>query len=234
MTPKATTVALILSAALGILGLWAPDAGAHRPQFSEPPAHATPETALQLPDIDVSRAIYRRAPDADPFWVRLSGKAGEPLRIQLGVPRIERLADFRPTVVLVGPELPQPEALPPSIDMPMEGGARVFATGGVEDPRVFHEEITGTASWVIVERSLRLPETGAYYIAVHSAESGRYWISTGSREAFGLADVAKLPAWTERVRAFHEVEGWPAWMTITTLIAVLLAMGGIWIGVRSL
>lgn len=217
-----------------MLGLWAPDAGAHRPQFSEPPAHSTPDTALQLPDIDVSRAIYRRAPHADPFWVRLSGKAGETLKIQLGVPRIERLAAFRPTVVLAGPDLPQPESLPPSIDLPDDDGAHVFATDRVDDPRVFHEEITGTASWVIMERSVRLPETGSYYIAVHSAESGRYWISTGSREAFGVADVAKLPGWTERVRGFHEVEGWPAWMTISAIVAALLATGGIWLGVRSL
>jgi hypothetical protein len=110
----------------------------------------------------------------------------------------------------------------------------VFRTEGVASPRTFHEPITGTTSWVLLERSLRLPEAGRYDLNVRSADPGRYWVSVGSREAFGIADVAKLPAWTERVRAFHEVEGWPAWMTITALIAVLLAMGGIWIGVRSL
>ncbi len=194
----------------------------------------TPETALQLPDDDVSRAIYRRAPDAGPFWVQFSGEGGAPLKIQLGVPRIERLATFRPTVVLIGPGLPQPDALPPSIDLPAGDGARVFATEGVDDPRVFHEDITGTASWVLLERTVALPQAGTFNLAVHAPAPGRYWISTGSREAFGLADVAKLPGWTERVRAFHDVDGWPAWMTIGTIVLAVLAMGGIWIGVRSL
>lgn len=236
MSPVKTAQALALSAiiAIGVLGLWAPEAWAHRPILSSPFEHTSPATALQLPDIDISRAIYRRAPNAEPFWLSFAGQADEPLRLQLGVPRIDRLSDYRPTVILRGPGLPSPDALPLALELGDDQGARVFRTEGVESPRRFHEPITGTSSWVLMETSVRLPEAGRYDLIVHTADPGRYWVSVGSREAFGLADMAKLPRWTERVRAFHEADGWPGWMTFGTVVLALLAMGGIWIGVRSL
>ncbi len=162
-----------------------------------------------MPDIDISRAVYRRALHAEPFWLSFRGRSDATLRLQLGVPRIERLSAYRPTLILRGPGLPSPDPLPLSLDLSERQGARVFRTADVDSPRTFHERITGTSSWVLLETSVRLPEAGRYALIVHSADPGRYWVSVGSREAFGLADMAKLPAWTERVRAFHEVDGWP-------------------------
>lgn len=236
MSPAKTAQALVLSAtiAIGVLGLWAPNAWAHRPVFSSPPHHASDATALRLPDIDVSRAIYRRAPNAEPFWLSFEGHADATLRLQLGVPRIDRLSSYRPTATLRGPGLPSPDSSPLALDLSESQGARVFRTEGVATPRTFHEPITGTTSWVLLDSSVHLPEAGRYELIVQAAEPGRHWVSVGHREAFGLADMAKLPGWTERVRAFHEVGGWPAWMTIGAVVLGLLAMGGIWIGARSL
>lgn len=231
--PK-VAIALLASALFVMMGLWAPSAWAHRPIFSSPPAHTSAESALQLPDIDISRAIYRTAPEAEPFWVIIHDGQGAMLRVQLGVPQIERLERFRPRFILIGPGLPNRDPLPSEIEAPSDVGAAVFHTTPVEAPRVFHEEITGTTSWVLFARSFRLPQTGPYQLVVHVNGPGKYWLSVGEREAFGVADIARVPYWTDRVRSFHEIDGWPAWLLVTTIGLTLLVLGAIWIGVRSL
>lgn len=224
----------IPSALLLILGLWAPDAWAHRPHFSSPPAYTGAETAFRLPDIEVSRAIYRTAPDADPFWLTFQGEPGATLQVQLGVPHVAELEGFRPTFLLIGPGLPSRDRVPSDIELPPDTGAGVFPTDRVQAPRAFREEITGTTSWILLERSFRIPKAGRYFLAVHVDGPGKYWLSVGDREAFGLVDIAKLPHWTDRARAFHEIQGRPAWMTIAGAGLVLLVLFAAWIGVRAL
>jgi hypothetical protein len=165
--------------------------------------------AAEVPDPDVSRVIYRESTPASPqTWLRFRGTKGKKIWLSLGVPKIDRLARFRPAVALVGPGLPAAD-LP--LDLPPGAGAQVFPNTYPADasPPVFHESFTGTDSWTLVETELVLPADGQYYLVAFQpgAElvSGKLWLAIGTKEKFTLAEIFGLGKVKKFVRQFHEV-----------------------------
>jgi len=122
---------------------------------------------------------------------------------QVGVPLLERLAGLEPRAAVVGPGLPGAD---PGFELPPGTGAIVFAPSG--EPREFHEESTGTSSWIWIEQDYELPSTGTWYVVAFSdaavGEDDELWLAIGTKERFGFGDILRLGPTKPFVRAFHE------------------------------
>lgn len=180
-------------------------ASAHVPIFSNGSA-VGPESAYDVNEPTVSRVVYHEMTEsAGQVWVTFEGQAGTRVPFRLGVPLIDRLADYRPALAVLGPGLGA-IALPLAVPDGM-GGVKIEADPGTE-LEVFHEEFTGTESWIVGDLDLMLPETGRYYVVAYvpSGEPGKLWAALGDREVFSADDIASLPETINRVRSFHEVQ----------------------------
>ncbi len=191
-------IALALLAAAPAL-LWA-----HKPLSASerPDAYSR---ALEIEEPQVSQVYYAELDAGRPqIWLAFQGRTGQAVELSLGLPVIERLRGFQPRLALVGPGLP-PLSLP--FPLPQQTG-RVFAPG-TERPRFFHEPVTGTDSWILLEITATLPQSGRYYAVAYAQDRipdrPKLWVSIGSQERFGLADLLRLGRWTRMVRGFHEV-----------------------------
>jgi hypothetical protein len=199
-------------------------AWAHKPIFSRTAAQDA-ESAIYIDDITVSYVVYHEVTAERPLlWLSFDGAAGQEVWAQLGVPLIERLDDFRPALVLLGPGLPDvelPFAIPDGL------GGVLLTTDDVAEPEVFHEPFTGTDSWILGNLELTQPQMGLYYLVAYvpGGETGKLWVAPGRREVFGLGDILSLPATIQEVREFHEtpVSGVPCFLPF---VGIALALAG--------
>ncbi len=181
-------------------------ASAHVPILSDGTA-VDAAHAISLQDVQVSRVVYHEVTATAPqVWLTFQITTAQSLDVQLGVPFIDRLADYRPAVAILGPGLPTPPAgLPFSV--PAGLGALVLDSTGVTSPEVFDEPFSGTRSWIVAHQRVNLPEAGQYYIVGYdpAGAPGKLWVALGTEERFTLDDIPGLPQALAEVRAFHEV-----------------------------
>lgn len=178
-------------------------AWAHKPAFG--PGFASAETAFEVVDNDVSIVVYQPVSCEEPqTWLTFEAVAGEALWVQLGVPEIARLTDYRPAVAVFAPGLPRLEGLP--FEAPEGLGGVLLDAAEVEEPDAFYEEFTRTASWVWAEEWVETPESGRGYVVAFEPEgwTGKVWVATGTVEDFSDVDFADFGAWDELVNDFHE------------------------------
>lgn len=154
---------------------------------------------------DVSQVYYARLEgNRRQVWFRFTGKAGDRIWFQVGVPVLERLRGLEPRAALVGPGFPAADL---AFELPPGTGAVVFAPSG--QPREFHEEFTGTSSWIWLEEEYALPYAGTWYVVAFSdtivSDEDKLWLAIGTKERFGLGDLLRFGSIKRFVRAFHEV-----------------------------
>lgn len=205
-----------------IVLLVCPWASAHR-LIPNDGSHVSAETALTIETPAVSQVVYHEATsDAPRLWIAFHGQEGQQQYLQLGVPVLDRLADFRPALVVIGPGLPQIE-LP--FPIPEELGG-LLLRGEEGDARFFNEHFTGTQSWILLEKTVPLAQTGDYYLVAFDPENrpGKYWVALGRKEVFTLQDFLTYPETVRVVRAFHEVDRERLPLLPKTLIAVATAV----------
>ena len=190
---------------LFLLSLVVP-AHAHKPAFSGD--YATSDDAWPVPDPEISIVLYQEITCELPqLWMTLDGEADFPLYIQLGVPVIDRLSDYRPTVALVAPGLPEP-----MVDLPFElpdgTGIVVFESEDVSQPGDFYEPFTQTESWILVEETVMLPQTGQAWLVAWDPglQTGKLWVATGTVEDFSDVETSDFIEWSVLVKDFHEVD----------------------------
>lgn len=218
------TMAGLLTLTLACL-LTAEVAYAHRPVFPEEASSYA--QAYPIANTQRSKAYYLELGEPlQPAWFRFEGEAGKRVDIQIGLPFVRRLADFRPQAALLGPGLPPielPFPVPPGL-----GGVLIDTRG--KEPERFDEPVTQTSSWILAKESVALAASGTHYLAVFApvGEGGKAWISVGDREAFRLRDLLLLPFWIREVRAFHEVPGWPGWLVVVAAVAGAAVVWLIW------
>ncbi len=174
---------------------------AHRPYFSE--GHTSPETAFAVEDPDISIVLYDPVACEGPeVWMRFEAEAGYTARFQLGVPEIDRLAGYRPSLAVLAPGLP-------ALDLPFavpEGVGGVVYDTADQDPDAFYEPFTRTRSWMLVEEELVLPEGGPAWLVAWDPEgwSGKLWVALGTVEDFSGVTSEDFLSWSEGVQDFHE------------------------------
>lgn len=181
------------------------EAQAHRPIFSEK-STTSPESAVIITEPDVSQVIYREITENTPqVWLAFNANEGFELFIQIGIPVLDRLKNFRPAMMVIGPGLPKGDF---QVEIPNGMGGKSFSTDDVKEPRFFHEHFTGTDSWILRSETIILPNSGRYYVVAYvpSQGYGKLWLSVGKKEVFGAADLTKFSEWKKRIRRFHEVE----------------------------
>ena len=206
------------------------------PAFAHKPASiggvfSTAGQALQMTQIDVSQVVYSPLSEDHPqLWLTFEATAGATLDLSLGLPVLDRLTDYRPTLAVLGPGLP---AVDLPFDAPRGAGGVVFDSAARREPRFFHEHVTGTQSWILIEETVTLPETGTYYVVAFPSggQIDKLWVAIGKREQFGLRDLFSFPAIIRDVRAFHEVTDEPHWSrTVGSVGFIALAVAAIvWI-----
>jgi pimeloyl-ACP methyl ester carboxylesterase len=178
---------------------------AHRPILTDDKATSA-ETAISIKDPQISQVVYREiTKECSQVWLSFDVSKDFGLFVQIGVPVIDRLKDFRPAMAVVGPGLPDTG---PPFRLPTDAGAKVLLTKEVAKPRFFHEPFTGTDSWILRSETVVLPKAGRYYLVAFSPDrqTGKLWLSVGKKESFGLRDFADFPEWTKKIRAFHELQ----------------------------
>ena len=176
---------------------------AHRPTISSGSA-VDAAKAIEFKDVQVSRVVYHEVtPQAPRVWITFEVGQPQKLRLQLGVPLIERLRDYRPALAIIGAGLPKVD-LP--FEFPGESGGRVFDTRSAA-ARTFHEPFTGTSSWILSEQDVELPAAGRYYVVAYepSGKPGKLWVALGTKEDWGPKDFLELPRIMTQVRGFHEL-----------------------------
>jgi len=154
----------------------------------------------------ISQVVYREITEKSPqVWLAFTAPKEFALFIQIGVPVIDRLKDFRPSMAVVGPGL-QGEIVP--FKIPEKAGAKVFSTQEVTKPRFFHEHFTSTDSWILRSETVKLSEPGRYYVVAFSPQkhTGKLWVSIGKKESFSLKDLGEFPIWRKRIQKYHEVK----------------------------
>ena len=168
-------------------------------------SHRSVTSALQIRDLTLSQVTYDPLPADGQLWLTFDAKAGDLLYLQLGVPFLGRLADYRPSLALIGPAETAGDQVP--FPVPPGSAARRFDSTGRE-PRFFDEPFTGTQSWIMVEEEFNLPADGTYYVVAFdpAGTGGKLWVAWGKREAFTFRDILKLHTVIRDVRTFHEVQ----------------------------
>ena len=181
---------------------------AHRPYFSEE-GNSDLSQAFEVEDPDISMVLYGELTcGADQLWLTFETGVDYSLYIQLGVPEIERLEDFRPSLALLHPSLPNvDEDLP--FDVPDGFGVQVWHSEGVDVADEFYEPFTQTSSWVWQEETVTLVEEGRGYLVAWNPTgwTGKAWLAVGTVEDFSGADFSDFGYWNEAVNEFHETDG---------------------------
>lgn len=170
--------------------------------------HTSSDAALLIEDPDLSQVVYHEVTtESNALWMRLERLEGDTVYWQLGMPAIDGLEDYRPTVVLLGPGLPEVDV---PFDIPEGLGGIVTTTAGL-DAEPFSEEFTGTEDLIVKETTFEVPASGTYYLVAYEPDGapGKFWLAIGKREAFGLSDILSYSDVLSFVRAYHEVDDEP-------------------------
>ena len=166
--------------------------------------HATLGTALRLKDIVISRAIYQNLTKKSPeSYISFAGEKGQALDLEIGIPKIPKLTNFRPNISLF--YLPVGDSILNSEKRAIE--VMELATKDT-NPSLFHEPFTNTSSWILNKTIITLPITGEYHLISYHPETeiGKMWVAIGRQERFGPEDWGTLPASIVEVRLFHETD----------------------------
>lgn len=178
-------------------------ASAHKPSYAND--HTTPQKAFEVMDPDISIALYAEMTcTADTLWMHMDTEGIDEVWVELGVPELERLSDYRPSVAIVAEGLPEAE-LP--FELPANMGARVVHTDDVEVPGDFFEPFTQTSSWVLFQDWVEVPEDTDVYLVAYNPEqiTGKLWVAVGKTEDFSDVQVSEFVEWVDKTQAFHEV-----------------------------
>ena len=177
---------------------------AHKPVSTDKDADSY-QTALEIDQHAVSQVFYKAVDiDAAMVWLTFEANAGEEVYFSLGIPVLERLRDYRPSLALIGPGLPDADF---DFETPNDNGLHYRAA---LRPKEFFEPFTGTESLIIIEERVILPATGRYYlVSFHESavpQDPKLWISIGTEERFGLKEILRLGKIRRETREFHEIE----------------------------
>ena len=163
-------------------------------------------TAIKIENPEISRVYYSEINISNPqTWFVFEGKKGVEVFLNIGVPVIERLRFFQPEGALIGPGF---EYMDIGFDIPPGNG--VFILNTMQEPRFFHEEFTGTDSWIYLEQTVVLPESGTYYFVAFPKTAmplvPKLWMAIGTKERFGIKELFTFGAIKKSVRNFHEIK----------------------------
>ena len=189
--------------AIGFLAVGIPHAEAHKPSYAND--HSSPELAFEVTDPEISIALYAEMTcTADTLWMHMDTEGLDEVWLELGVPKLDRLEDYRPSLAIVAEGMGDSDV---PFDVPAGMGARVIDTDHVETPIDFFEPFTQTESWILFRDWFDVPTNSDVYLVAYNPEeiTGKLWVAVGLTEDFSGVDVSQFSEWVEKTQAFHEV-----------------------------
>ena len=181
---------------------------AHRPYFSEG-AHSVQDEAFFVEDPEISMVLYGELTcEEDQLWLSFETEPDFDLYVQLGVPEIGWLEDFRPSMALLHPDLPTAdEDLP--FTVPEGMGVQVWHSEESSMADDFYEPFTQTSSWIWQEETVALESGGEGYVVAWNPEgwTAKVWLAVGTVEDFSGVDWSEFGTWGAKVNEFHETGG---------------------------
>jgi hypothetical protein len=183
---------------------------AHLPLNTDGPN--TRENPIFINDHKISWVAYNTLDgpnDAD--YYQFEAEKGDEIYASILIPVIDRLENFNPEFALIGPDLDSDYAglKQNEIEERLEirEGEGVIVKKYIEQRTgTFFEPFTQTTYWEKQEANIQAPTKGTYYLAVFSNQNkqGKYVLSIGRAEKWGIYDLARMPKIWWDVRMFTE------------------------------
>ena len=90
----------------GCAGLVLPEAHAHKPSYAND--HSTKDLAFEVEDPEISIVLYAEMTcTKQELWLHMDSTGFDQVWLELGVPQLDRLADYRPSLAIVAEGLPE-------------------------------------------------------------------------------------------------------------------------------
>jgi hypothetical protein len=156
--------------------------------------HVNKDSALEISDISVSKVIYQRLTLANPeSWIKFNSSEDTVLHMQIGIPKITYLEDYRPNVEI--------------FENTISDKGLIMSAEYKNPPKEFHEPFTNTYSWILYDQKIALKKNQTYYISSYEIEkkTGKLWIGIGYKEQFNVSDWITLPASINDIQKFHKI-----------------------------
>jgi len=154
--------------------------------ISHDDTHRDFESALKIPNHEVSWAIYENLGENEAKFYTFEAKKGDSLYVSIVIPKIDGLEEYSPTLVLVGDDNFEKKKINYEKNFP-----------GVE----FYEPFGQITYWERQELNTEIPTDGTYYLVVmdEKNQSGKYSLAIGTIEDFSLVDFFTIlpKAWID-------------------------------------
>ena len=181
-------------------------------------AGSSPETAIEIDNPTKSLVIYSEIHEAkEPQFYTFEGATGMRFRSTVNLPLEYEDTDFRPVLVLIGPDLGVNDSLPGYVELPAGLEAMVFEPGVAQ---AVYEGFTPSAFLVTTSIDMILQHAGQYYLVIYdNASEGRYSVTIGFVESFTLEEWLLVPF---NVISIHMWEGQPLALILLPVVATLI------------
>lgn len=194
---------------------------------------ATRDRPILVEDHWISWAAYKeleRSGDIH-YYHLVHVEKGDKISLHLLVPEIDRLKDFHLVIALIGPGITtdwgglEGNALMMELEIEEGEGALVIPFTD-ETHSSFYEPFTQTRYWNKQKLDYDVEEDGDFYVAVFDVggDRGKYVLSIGEVERWGLKDILRMPRIWWDVRMFMEREE-ATYRTVGVFASVVLLLG---------
>ena len=177
----------------------------HKPSFSNG-QYKSVDSAWSIQNMATSIVLYHDVTcESDQLWMEFDSVGDEELFVQLGVPVIDRLAGYRPSVAIIADGLPQPDETLP-FDLPEGMGGLVYHSDPMDTPDDFYEPFSQTESWILLETTQVIEQAGVGYVVawVPGNTTGKLWVAVGTVEDFSDVSSTEFGSWLDLTQRYHE------------------------------
>jgi hypothetical protein len=148
-------------------------------------------SAQPISDAEKSWAIYSFLEGGRPQYYRFDAEQGQRIYLSLLASTNLREVGFQPSMALLGPGLESKGDPPLGLEVP--AGYGHLAAEGHRAGSAIYEPFGPSSYYHLAEIDLPAPQSGRYYVAVYSNESGHYSLAVGFAEKFGFAERITSP-----------------------------------------
>ncbi len=179
-----------------------PNVFAHVPLSSS--GNESLETATIITDPIKSWAIYAEIHhEGKAHYYRAKMEKDQTLYASLFIPPNDYKRNFRPNMIVIGPEIKSQGNIPPFIEVPIGSSAFLIETKKNIEPS--YEPFTPGTLYEISEVRMNITRSNEYYIVIYEPNNeGNYGLAVGYREEFSLTEWLTVPFSTIRI---HQWEG---------------------------
>ena len=189
----ATAVGLVLL----LFAFTAVSAEAGKPRYKYAGEQTSFDKPIVIDNSTTAFSYYAELASGQPDIYQVYAVGGEPAQISLAAPKSDDLKNFAPSMALIGPGITTnvptntlPVALPKGM-----GAVVLNYTGDLNNRPVISDPATMTGAWQGQEYRATYPKAAPYYILIWDKQGrgGKYIMTVGSQDDFGLFDLIKFP-----------------------------------------